>query len=519
MSKSFITVLICGSLAMWATSAFAETQPGKPNIVLIYADDLGYGDLGCYGSRAIPTPNVDNLSAAGLRFTSAYATSSTCKPSRYGLLTGEYPWRKPGHNILQGDAPMIIQAGSSTLPAILRKGGYKTAVVGKWHLGLGSPGSGADWNVEVKPGPREVGFDYSYIMAATGDRVPTVFLENRKVVNLDPKDPIAVSYKEKIGNEPTGRDNPDLLKFGADNQHSDTITNGVSRIGFMTGGKAALWKDDELGDHFTGKAVAFIEEQKDKPFFLFFALHEPHVPRVPAPRFVGKTALGPRGDVIAQLDAHVGAITETLKRLGLTENTLVILTSDNGPVLNDGYSDDSVDKNGEHTPAGPFSGGKYSKLEGGTRVPMIVSWPGKITPGVSAAATSQIDLLASFAALTGQEVPKGVAPDSKDASEVLLGKSRTGRSIVIQEGSAGLALRSGDWKFIPARKGAPNTKLMRTGNSPEPQLYNLATDPAEKVNLAKQNPDKVKELSAVLEGVRQEKPSAAAAADVATVRP
>ena len=469
-----------------------------PNIVLIYADDLGYGDLGCYGSKAIKTPNLDRLAAGGLRFTAAYATSATCTPSRYGLLTGKYPWREKGHNILPGDASMIIPAGSTTLPSILQKAGYRTGVVGKWHLGLGTAKEPVDWNNAITVGPRQIGFDSSYIMAATGDRVPTVFVDNDRVANLDPKDPIKVSYKEKVGNEPTGRDNPDLLKFGADPQHSDTITNGISRIGFMSGGKAALWKDEELGDHFTAKALEFIEKEKDKPFFLFFAMHEPHVPRVPAPAYVGKTGLGPRGDVIAQLDDHVGAVIAKLEQFKLLENTIIIVSSDNGPVLDDGYQDGAIEKNGDHTSGGPYSGGKYSKLEAGTRVPMIISWPGKIAAAVSSAATSQVDFLASFATLVGQPVPAG---DSENAMDVLLGKSNAGRSAVVEEGISGVALRAGDWKFIPPHKGGAMMKTMRSGNSLQPQLYNLAKDPAETKNLARENPEKLKELTAMLDQI------------------
>ena len=469
-----------------------------PNIVLIYADDLGYGDLGCYGSKAIQTPHLDSLAAGGLRFTSAYATSATCTPSRYGLLTGNYPWRKKGNRILEGDAPMIIEPGTTTLPSVLRDAGYRTGVVGKWHLGLGTRDEPADWNGEIKVGPRQIGFDTSYIMAATGDRVPTLYVDNDRVANLDPNDPIKVSYKQKIGDEPTGTENPDKRMFGADPQHSGTITNGVSRIGWMSGGKAALWKDDELGDHFTAKALEFIEKEKDKPFFLFFALHEPHVPRVPASRYVGKTGLGPRGDVIAQLDDHVGAVIAKLEQLKLLENTIVIVSSDNGPVLFDGYEDDAVAKNGAHKSAGPFSGGKYSKLEGGTRVPMIISWPGTIAPAVSDAANSQVDFLASLATLVGQPVPAG---DSRNAMDVLLGKSKVGRSAVVEEGISGVALRSGDWKFIPPHKGQAMFKDMRSGNSPKPQLYHLAEDPTESKNLAVENPGKLKELSAMLDEI------------------
>ncbi len=476
-------------------SVLAAAAATPPNIVLIYADDLGFGDLGCYGATSIKTPHLDRLAEQGLRFTAAYATSATCTPSRYGLLTGNYPWRRKGTKILSGDAPLIIPPGSATLPSILRSAGYRTGVVGKWHLGLGTSDEPVDWNAAIKTGPNQVGFDHSFIMAATGDRVPSVYVENDRVLNLDPADPIQVSYQKKVGDWPTGRDHPDLLKFGADDQHSDTITHGVSRIGFMTGGKAALWKDDELGDRFTAEALKFIEKEKEKPFFLFFALHEPHVPRVPAARYVGKTPHGPRGDAIVQLDDHVGAVIAKLEQLKLLENTIVILTSDNGPVLDDGYEDEAVAKNGDHKPAGPYSGGKYSKLEAGTRVPLIISWPGKITPGVSAAANSQIDFLASFATLAGQPVPAG---DSRNAINVLLGKSQVGRPVIVQEGISGLALRAGDWKYIPPHKGSAAFKEMRSGNLPQPQLYQLTEDPAETRNLASGNPEKLKELAAIL---------------------
>lgn len=473
---------------------------GKPNIVLIYADDLGYGDLGCYGSKAIPTPNIDRLAAGGLRFTSAYTTSSTCTPSRFALLTGKYPWRTKGTGILPGDAALIIPQGSPTLPALLRSKGYRTGVVGKWHLGLGTPAEPVDWNGEIKAGPLQVGFDHCFIMAATGDRVPTVHVEDQRVRNLDPKDPIRVSYKEKIGDLPTGREHPELLKFGADDQHSDTITHGVSRIGFMSGGKSALWKDEELGDQFTAKALEFIAKKSEQPFFLYFALHEPHVPRVPSPRYVGKTRLGPRGDAIAQLDDHVGAVMTKLAELKLLDQTILILSSDNGPVLDDGYEDQSVAKNGDHTPGGPFSGGKYSKLEAGTRVPMIVSWPGNIAPGVSDALFSQVDFLASFATLAGAEVPKG---DSKDGIDILLGKDRKGRASLVQQGVSGLALRSGNWKYIPPRKGVEEIKNMRSGNHPRPQLYDLEKDPGENHNLAESRPDLVARLAEELQEIVQ----------------
>jgi arylsulfatase A-like enzyme len=277
----------------------------RPNVVLIYADDIGYGDLGCYGNTKVKTPNVDRLASQGLRFKNAYATSATCTPSRFSLMTGEYAWRQKGTGVAPGNASLIIRPGRSTLPGIFKAAGYETGSVGKWHLGLGGP-EGPDWNGDLKPGPLELGFTHSYIMAATGDRVPCVYVENHRVVNLDPKDPIHVDYKQKIGNEPTGSENPELLKMKHSHGHDMTIVNGVGRIGWMTGGKAALWKDEDMADVFTSQAVKFIESNQKRSFFLYFATHDVHVPRVPHPRFVGKSGLGPRGDALLEFDWEVG---------------------------------------------------------------------------------------------------------------------------------------------------------------------------------------------------------------------
>jgi arylsulfatase A-like enzyme len=487
-------------MAFGALNASCSQAQPKPNVIIIYADDLGYGDVGCYGAARVKTPNIDRMAKKGLVFTNAHSTSATSTPSRYSLLTGEYAWRRPGTGIATGDAPAIITPGRITIADILQSAGYRTSVVGKWHLGLG-PAGGADWNGEITSGPNDIGFDYNFIMPATGDRVPCVYVENRKIVGLDPSDPVKVSFSEPILTEPTGKDHPELLKLHPSHGHDMTIVNGISRIGYMSGGKSALWVDEEIADVLTGKAVKFIEENKDKSFFLYFSTHDIHVPRVPNPRFRGQTEMGPRGDAIVEFDWSVGQILNTVERLGLEKNTLIIFSSDNGPVVDDGYRDDAVEKLGDHKPAGPLRGGKYSAFDGGTRVPFIALWDGKIKPGITDALFSQIDLMGSIATLTGQKLTSEAGPDSFDNLGTLMGKSKNGRKWVVEHASNGrLSIISGKWKYIepgPGPKINPNTNI-EMGNDSAPQLYDLSADIGEKKNVALENPGIVKELSDML---------------------
>ena len=476
-------------------------NPSKtPNIVFIYADDLGYGDVSAYGAKAVKTPNVDRLAAKGLKFTNAYATSATCTPSRFSLLTGSYAFRQKGTGVLPGNAALIIPTDRATLPSMMQRAGYKTGVVGKWHLGLGKADVEQNWNKEIMPGPREVGFDYSFIMAATGDRVPCVYLENQEVVGLVPTDPIQVSYKTPFLDEPTGTSEIDRLKMKPSQGHNQSVINGIPRIGYMRGGNDALWRDEDQADTFTDRGIHFIEENKSHPFFLYFSTHDIHVPRVPHKRFVGQTAMGARGDAIVEFDWIVGQITATLDRLKLSDDTIIILSSDNGPVLDDGYQDKAFDLIGSHKPAGPLRGGKYSIFEAGTRVPFIVSWPGHVRKGTSNAVVSQIDFLSTFAKLLSQPLQPDDAVDSFDLLDAFLGKSNVGRKSFIEYAGT-LAIREGNWKYIaPSNKAAydSNTRI-ELGNSKESQLYDLAKDPGEKVNLATKYPDVVKRLADLLE--------------------
>ncbi len=482
-----------------------SNQMQHPNVVIMYADDLGFGDIGCYGSPSIPTPNLDRLATEGVKFRQGYATAATCTPSRYSLLTGSYPWRNPRAAILAGDAPIIIDSEMPTLPGMLRNAGYRTGVVGKWHLGLGR--GDLDWNKEISATPNDVGFDYSYIMAATNDRVPCVYLENRKVVHLDPEDPIEITYdwNRAFPGQPTGRHNPELLTMKYSHGHDGTIVNGVSRIGHMRGGRAALWDDETMAVVFAEKAVEFVTANKDRPFFLYYAFHQPHVPRLPGSRFKGATTLGARGDVIIEMDWCVGKMLDELERLGIRENTIVIFSSDNGPVLDDGYEDQAEELNGSHRAAGPLRGGKYSMFDGGTRVPFILSWPGTVHTGESGAIVSHVDFHASFAAMLDQSLSVNEAPDSMDVLDALLGKSDKGRDELVVEGKrAKTVLRQNEWVFIPPYDGPTisiNTHI-ELGNSPEPQLYDLSQDIGQIKNIAADHDDVINKMRDRLREIR-----------------
>ncbi|HWV74375.1 MAG TPA: arylsulfatase [Pseudosphingobacterium sp.] len=498
--KPWIGIVSLSLVLLSQVHGYAQQKSSKPNIIYIYADDLGYGDVSAYGASKIQTPNLDRLAASGIRFTNAHTTSATCTPSRFGLITGVYPWRQQGTGVLPGDAKLIIPTDRISLPKVFKQVGYHTAVVGKWHLGLGTQVK-KDWNTDVKPGPNEVGFDYSFIFPATADRVPTVFMENHHVLGLEENDPIEVDYQQQVGNDPTGKEHPELLKMHSSpgQGHNQTIVNGIGRIGYMSGGDRARWVDEELSTTFLSVAQEYIKRNKENPFFLYFALTEPHVPRMPATVFKGKSDLGYRGDAILQLDWTVGQVMDQVEALGLADNTIIIFTSDNGPVLDDGYQDGAVTQRNGHMPAGPLRGGKYSIFEGGTRVPFIVGGAGVAKGVTSDALICQIDLLASVADMLGLAVPSGEAFDSQALWDTFIGKDKRGRSHLIEHAGS-LGVIKGNWKYIEPSNGRAYAKLTDTelGNAPQPQLYDLSKDIGEKNNVANTNPNVVKELAAIL---------------------
>lgn len=499
----------------------AETAKLTPNVIIILADDLGYGDVSCNGQGKIQTPAIDKLAAEGLRFTDGYAPSSTCTPTRYSLMTGEYAWRKKGTGILPGDAKLIISPSRVTLPRIFKDANYATAAIGKWHLGLGAGKDELDWNKPIAPGLNELGFDYSFHMAATGDRVPSVFIENGRVMNLDPADPIRVSYQHPFPDGPitlaelrkrraaradksSRADGEPELRMDSLEGHDGTIVNGIGRMGFMTGGKSAIWDDHALSDTFNAKALEFIRKNKSKPFFLYYAAHEPHVPRDPNPRFVGKSGVGARGDAILQLDDQVARIMATLKQEGVDENTLVILSSDNGSAVVDGYSDGAfaAEAKAGHHANGIYRAGKYLEFEGGQRLPFLARWPGHIKPGVSAEPVSLIDLPATVAALTGRQLAPADAPDSLDLLPVLTAGAKSPHAALFYGNASAVGVREGKWKLVVTsqRDSALRRNPPHDGDAPKgpPYLFDLEADPKECVNLADQHPDIVERLKASL---------------------
>ena len=494
------------ALALSGCAESTTPSADRPNVIFIYADDLGIGDLSCYGATAVETPSIDALAAQGRRFTNAYSTSATSTPSRFGLLTGLYPWRQENTGIAPGNSELIISPECHTLADVMHEAGYATAAIGKWHLGLG-PRGGTDFNGEIRPGARDLGFDYEFVIPATVDRVPCVYVENGRVVGLDPEDPIQVSYQEKVGDWPTYEENPEMARLKPSQGHSQTIINGIPRIGYMCGGRSALWVDEDIADTITQKACRFITEHKDHPFFLYMGTQDVHVPRIPHPRFAGRSGMGDRGDVILQLDWTIGEVMRTLDSLGIAENTLLIFTSDNGPVIDDGYADRAAELLGAHRPMGEYRGGKYSLYEAGTRVPFLVRWPARVSPGEQRALFSQIDIYASLASLVGQGVPEGAAPDSQDHLSVLLGESNEGRKEVVQQNlNNTLSLISEGWKYLEP-SSAPSIEYWtktELGNAPEAQLYSLTQDPAEQCDLAGQYPERVETMSRRLEAIKGE---------------
>ena len=312
----------------------------------------------------------------------------------------------------------------TTAPGLLKQAGYRTALIGKWHLGFGV--TKPDYNQELRPGPLEIGFHEYFGIPATNDRIPTVFVRDHRVLGLDANDPLTYSF--------------DAAE--AKSRGLSAWAAGRNRIGWAKGGKSAWWKDTEIADTHTRECVQFIERNKAAKFFLLFAPHNVHAPAIPHPRFVGSSGLGNRADMLQELDASIGELLQTLDRLGLARDTLIIYSSDNGAYVND--------ENG-HRPTGPYRGKKSQLWEGGHRVPFIVRWPARIQPGVSTDIASTIDMPATICAAAGITLPKDALPDSYNLLPAMLGEkdARKRDHLILMSGNGDLAIRSGQWKYIP----------------------------------------------------------------------
>ncbi len=474
-----------------ATEPLRQVSP--PNIVFILADDVGWGDLGSYGATKTRTPNLDRLAGEGVRFTRAYASAPACSASRYALLTGRNHWRDDVDLVISAEGPLAIQRDRPNLPSLLKAAGYTTGVVGKWHLGFGE--AGPDWNGELAPGPLEVGFDHFYGFPVTNGHVPCVYIDGHNVVGLDPADPIRIDLKNPLDDGPTGETPGIELKIKPEfRSHAGTVVDGISRIGYMSGGKRARWKDEEITDTLTREAVRFIEANRDERFFLYFATHDVHAPFWPHRRFRGASQSGNRGDALFALDWSVGEVLTTLDRLGLRDNTLVIFSSDNGAGKVAGFWLDPGSVASGHKANAPWRGGKGSVYEGGLRVPFVVRWPSRVPAGVvSDAMFGLVDMTASLASLAGQAGPHDAAIDSVNVLPALMSPSAADdgrRDLVCSMDGERFAIWHKSWKMHMARVGADASLPV--------ELYDLAVDPAETKNIADQHPEVVRNLASIL---------------------
>lgn len=464
---------------MLGCSVAVSAAPSKPNVVIILADDMGYGDPGCYNKDSkTPTPHIDRLASQGMRFTDAHTPASLCTPTRYGLLTGRYSWRTSlARGVLNGYSPILIEPGRTTLASLLKQHGYTTAGLGKWHLGLGTDAR-TDYSKRLRPGPNAFGFDYFFGIPASLDMPPYVFVENEGVTEA-PTQTIAAGEMRRNGGGGFWREGAIAPGF----RHIDVLPT------------------------LTERAVDFVKKQtKSKPFFLYFALNAPHTPWMPTDEFRGKSMADYYGDFVAQVDATVGRVMKALDEAGLAGDTLIIYTSDNGAHWLPG----DIEKWG-HRANGPLRGQKSDIWEGGHRVPFIVRWPDKIKAGSrSDELICLTDVMATTAAILGVKLPDNAGEDSFDISPALLDRKRKQpirEAIVHHSGDGTFAIRQGPWKLAMAlgSHGFSEPKNIKPEpGGPTGQLYNMEKDPAESDNVWQQNPDVVARLTALLEKYKRD---------------
>ncbi len=481
--KHFLSSVL--SLFLIPLGMIADTDAAPPNIIIIMADDLGYGDVGCNGATKIKTPNIDLLAKKGMRFTDAHAPSSVCTPTRYGLLTGRYCWRTRLQNGTLGTShPLLIEQGRITIASLLKGEGYQTAAIGKWHLGYGTAKS-VDWNKPLAPGPLEVGFDYHFGVPQNHNDSSRAFVENHDIV---------------------GRKAGEAFRI-------------VSGKAFPEG-LAEPRVDDQVDTTLTAKALDFIEKNSDRPFFLYFTPCAPHTHVTPSAKYRGTSQAGIYGDYIHELDAHVGEIMDRLDLLKLSDKTLVVFTSDNGAGLSDFRGGGTPELNLAsdaggvldqfrtakrdaramgHLANGDWRGGKGEAYEGGQREPFIACWPGRITAGSeSSEIICLTDLLATTASILGVKLPDNAGEDSYNILPALTGEALTAPirpATVLQGGNGIFSIRCGDWKLVKSDGSEKNA----TVKSKHDELYNLATDPAETLDLAASQPERAKTMNELLE--------------------
>ena len=506
-------VLVLGLLLMLVSavgcaSASRDNKPERlPNVILINADDLGYGDLGCYGATKLHTPNIDALALRGRRFTDAHCASSVCSPSRYGLLTGTYPLRANLWGPLPFRQPLVIDTDRPTLASLFKQTGYDTACVGKWHLGAGE--GQTDYNARIAPGPNACGFDYYFGHISVNSGPPFVFIENDHVVGYDPNDPFVYGKKSVTQVQPA--------------------KSGYSAIG---GAEQAhlLYRDHQVGTTFADKATRWIADRpSDRPYFLYLATTNIHHPFTPAERFQGTSEAGIYGDFVHELDWIVGQVIHAIDARGDLDNTLIVFTSDNGGMLNHGGQ--AAWEKG-HRLNGGLLGFKFGVWEGGHRIPMIVAWPGHVPPNTASDhLISQIDFLATFAALLGRDIDTG--PDSINQLPELLGgvdQPLRDELVVLCNSPKHIGIRTGRWLYIPAQDeggfdgrrwgdhtlgGAAALKYTKQVNSdidaegrikpgaPKVQLYDLQADPSQTRNVADAHADIVKAMQQRVDAYRK----------------
>ena len=474
-------------LALLASYAWLEAAAtiAKPNVILILADDLGYGDVGCYGATKIKTPNIDRLATEGRRFTNAYTPGSVCSPTRYGVMAGRYFWREPRHHATGVHAPggvLLFDQDRLTLAKLFQKNDYATGAVGKWHLGFGegdNPAERYDWSQEeIKPGPLEVGFDSFYGMAANVDNSPKIYIENHRFAGRKPGDVVTM----------------------------------VGRSEVKPWSPEAEYKPDQVAGEIAHKALEFIERSKDKPFFLYYCTNITHNQITPSAPFQRKSECGPYGDFVQELDNHVGQILEALAKAGIADNTLILFTSDNGGVVadNERLLPQWQAKQAGHLICGTLRGRKHSIYEGGFRVPFIVRWPGQTPAGTrSDTVLCLTDILASCAAMLGEKLPDNAGEDSFNALPAWKGEPNAivRPALILDSASGVFAIREGDWKLIERNESiAEPTKAKKAKANDENnnQLYNLTDDPSETKNLWDQKPGIVKHLTSLLAKARQD---------------